>query len=199
VHPATRITCGDVSQDYTAFLGYHEGMRELQPSSAASCFNMTVKVKRNKSKGRYELRVDRPSSCGKFFSFETSIYSEWIRAINTAAGVFGGHSAIARVKPKGTNASRTLKIYTLPGTPEDALLESWRKEWKGGEGDPHHGAFFHGLTTIDFFALWKTVTNSAGVPLAVSKWTEVDFPLAMVVFGSVPDPDPEGLAGEEFH
>jgi hypothetical protein len=199
VHPALRMKCGDATVEFTKFLQHHAGMSEIKPASAASCFNMEVRVRRNKATARYELQVDRPKFCGNFLSYEMSIFSEWIRAINSANPTTG-HSAIARVKPEGLDGPRTLKIYTLPGTKEDDELEQWRKDWNDaqGEGEPHHGAFFHGLTTIDYFALWKTVTDPDGNQLTLKEWTEVKFPLALVVYGTVDDPNPEADEGEEF-
>jgi hypothetical protein len=111
-----------------------------------------------------------------------SIFTEWIRSIGSS-----GHSALARVKPEGSEETKSLKIYTVLGTPEDDLLQTWMTT----ADDPHHGAFFHGLTTIDYFAIWKVVSDRQGQLLDVDTWTDVPFPLAMVVFGTVKDPDPE--------
>ncbi|HEV3458098.1 MAG TPA: hypothetical protein VHG32_16145 [Thermoanaerobaculia bacterium] len=194
LHPATQITCGAVSLDTSGFLRHYPGMAEIKPASAASCFEMAVRVRRNVGQRRYELQVDRPSTCGNFFSYEMSIFTEWIRSIN-GSGPPSGHSAIARVRPAGQNGDKTLKIYTLPGTPEDTLLEQWKT---AGTAEPHHGAFFYGLTTIDYFAIWKTVTDKQHNPRDVPDWTNVPFPLAMVVFGSVDDPNPEADEGGPF-
>lgn len=186
IHPALSLVCGDTTLDASTFLGHFPGMSEIQPSSAASCFDLTVEVRRNKAQHRIELRVDRPKSCGNFFSFEMSIFTEWIRAIGGTGTA--GHSALARVKPEGSTGTTSLKIYTMPGTPEDEQLATWMAT----PDDPHHGAFFHGLTTIDYFAIWKVVSDKETHALKdVNDWTSVPFPLAMVVFGKVTDPNPE--------
>ncbi len=198
LHPLTRITCGATVVDFVPFLGFSQGMSQIKDASAAKCFEMKVWVRRNTGQHRYEFQVDRPPNCGNFFAYEMSIFSEWIRSVDHLDAA-KGHSALARVKPAGSSKNVTLKIYTLPGTAEDQQLATWQQDWENNQEEPHHGAYFHGLTTIDHFSVWKTVTNSQGQKLAVSDWKEVKFPLAMVVFGAVPDPDPNEDNGEDFH
>ena len=204
IHPAVKLTCGETTTDFTKFLTHLEGMSEIKPASAAKCFEMEVRVRRsvdrrNEQRRTVELQVDRPSNCGNFFAFEMAIFPDWIRAIDRDNPTTSGHSALVRVKPEGSDRTRTLKIYTMPGTPEDEKLRQWLADWEAGGEENHHGAFFHGLTTIDYFQIWKAITNRAGDLEEVADWKDVDFPLAMVVYGTVADPDPEEHEEEDFH
>jgi len=110
-----------------------------------------------------------------------SVFSDWIRRLE-----HGGHAAIVRVRPEGIGP-QTLKIYTYPGTPEDDLLDRQRTETE----DTHLGTYFHGMMTFDYFAIVRTVRNRDGTWKTVDDWTEVPFPMALVVFGTKEDPDPE--------
>lgn len=180
IHPALKIDCDTADLDATGFLAYHEGMSEIQASSAATCFDTRLWVRQRDDLDRYEFLANRHRYCGNFASFELSVFTEWIRQLSNT-----GHSAIVRVRPEGMGY-RTLKIYTYPGTPADALLASFM-----GSADPHHGAYLHGMLTFDYFSIIKTLRNQDGSWKSVPEWTEVPFPLALVVFGGKEDPDPE--------
>jgi len=126
IHPAMTITCGATTMDATGFLAYHDGMSEIQPSSAAKCFSTELQVRKNDQEQRYEFKTNRPKHCGNFASFEASVFTEWIRALPN-----GGHSAIVRVRPEELGP-QTLKIY--PGTADDTLLANMM-----GSTDEHFG------------------------------------------------------------
>lgn len=180
IHPAMSITCGGTTVDFRSFLAYHDGMAEIKPTSAASCFDTHLWARRNDAKNRYEFETDRKKTCGNFASFEMSIFTEWIRELSN-----GGHSAIARVSPEGMGPE-TLKIYTYPGTAEDTLLAS-----KMASTDPHFGTYLHGMMSFDYFSIVKALRTQQGDWIDFDGWKEVAFPLALVVFGSKEDPDPE--------
>ena len=170
-----KIDCGGTKLDASGFLAYHNKMSEIQPSSAAKCFDTQLWVRHQPSKDRYEFKTNRHKHCGNFASFEMSIFTEWIRELSN-----GGHSAIVRVRPEDLGP-RTLKIYTYPGTTEDNLMASLMSGT-----DTHHGTFFHGMMTFDYFNIVRTIEDLNDG----SEWAEIDFPLALVVFGSKVDPDP---------
>lgn len=183
IHPALTIDCtgdGGGVLDATGFIAYHEGMREVLASSAATCFDTRLCVRRNASESRYEFRVDRNRRCGNFVSYELSVFDEFIRELGT-----GGHSALTRVRPEN-RPFETLKIYTYPGTAADDLIHSFDES-----ADPQHGTFLHGMMTFDYFSIVRTVRTREGVFLPLTNWTEVPFPLAMVVFGEKEDPNPD--------
>ena len=177
--PAMTIECDDATMDATSFLAYHPKMSEIKPSSAAKCFNTQLWVRLNDDEDRYEFKTNRHNHCGNFASYEMSVFTDFIRELSN-----GGHSAIVRVTPEDSGP-KTLKIYTYPGTAEDDELASFM-----GSDDPHHGTSYHGMNTFDYFAIQKTVTDLDGNFLDLDEWTEVAFPMAMVVFGAKEDPDP---------
>lgn len=181
IHPALTIDCqGGGSLDASSFIAYHDGMSEIQPSSAAACFDTRLWVRRNAAEHRYEFRAQRSRRCGNFASFEFSIFDDWIRELGN-----GGHSALVRVRPEGL-PFQTLKIYTYPGTAADDLIHGFEQS-----EEPQDGAILHGMMTRDYFAIVKTARTRDGTFLPLSDWTEVPFPLALVAFGQKPDPDPD--------
>ena len=156
--------------DATDFLTHHTGMSEIKASSAAKCFATKLLVRRNQGEGRFEFETNRNRRCGNFASFEMLILGERVRGLPN-----GGHSALAVVAPKGLGP-RLLKIYTYEGTEEDAELA-------GVGEDEQLTITLHGMNTFDFFNIVRTVTNSDGSFKDLPDWTEVRFPMALVVFG----------------
>jgi hypothetical protein len=211
LHPLTGLTCGNQTVNFIPFMKYHEGSGEISKGSAQSCFKIKAQVRHrvvtiaNKSVPRYEFKVSRPKTCGNFVSFEMSVFSEWIRAVDSSDVTESkGHSAIARVKPGDAEEFHTVKVYTIPGTAEDNELRKWGEEWrkhKAGQladAKPHHGVFYYGVTTIDFYSIAKAVRDINMKFTFPKKWTAVEFPLAMVVYGTPADADPENDEGQDF-
>lgn len=181
IHPALKIECDNAGTlDATTFLAHFAGMSEIQPSSAAKCFDTKLWVRRNAGKQRYEFRAQRHKHCGNFASFEYSVFDEWIRRLGN-----GGHSALMRVRPEGMPL-RTLKLYTYPGTAIDDIIESYL-----ASAEVHQGGVVHGMLTFDYFSIVRTIRSRTGEWLPVTDWAEVKFPLALVAFGAKSDPDPE--------
>jgi hypothetical protein len=71
-------------------------------------------------------------------------------------------------------------LDTCEGTPEHALLNDIGR---GHEADCR--LYFHGMLTYDYFSIAKTVRDRDGHWLDPADWTEIKFPLALVVFGEV--------------
>jgi hypothetical protein len=100
LHPLTGITCGNQTVNFIPFMKYHEGSGEISKESAQSCFKIKAQVRyqvvtmANKPVPRYEFKVSRPKTCGNFVSFEMSVFSEWIRAVDGSdVTETKGHSA----------------------------------------------------------------------------------------------------------
>ena len=122
LHPLTRLECGAEVTEFVPFMKYHDGAGEITAGSAAKCFSIETEVRyretkiNNKKVPRYEFKVSRPPNCGNYLSFEMSVFSEWIRAVDSSdPNEAKGHSALARVKPTGSTDFKTIKVYTLPG------------------------------------------------------------------------------------
>lgn len=176
IHPALRMTCGEVTLDMRSQLKYYAGMRKIKPESAATCLQRRkLFVRRNQTKARYEFQEEGAGKlCGNFAIFHvTSINPEWVRKIS------GGHSALARVY-SGDAGPFTLKLYTYESTSEDRLLE----EISDGR-DTGRGLYLHGMLSYDYFSILKTVRDRERNWLDAPEWTEVRFPLVLVVFGRV--------------
>jgi hypothetical protein len=57
--------------------------------------------------------------------------------------------------------------------------------------NPNRRLYFHGMLTYDYFSVLKTVRDKDGNWLDPMDWTEVRFPLALVVFGEVAQEEDE--------
>ena len=55
---------------------------------------------------------------------------------------------------------------------------------------------FHGMLTIDYFSVLKTIRTANGTWRVVANWTPVPFPLAMVIYGKG---DPASDAGKRVY
>jgi hypothetical protein len=172
MHPALSIARGGDTLSFTSFLTVFEKMAAIKPSTATSCIeDRTLDVRYNKKQKRYEFR-EQGGRCGNFAIVEvTSTNKEWVRSID------GGHSAIVRVSADG-KSRRTLKLYTLDGSVEDKWLDGIMK---GEESSKRK--LLHGLFTYDWYSIVTTVHTKSGTWLKPTKWTQVKFPLAFVVYG----------------
>jgi hypothetical protein len=171
IHPALSFACGDTTYDFTPFLRVFEGMPHIQDQTTSNCIReRKLQVRRENS--RYEFK-EEGGQCGNFAIVQARINPAWIRAIS------GGHSAIARVLA-GNEGPFTLKLYTYAGTPEDDRLAAIQAD-ADTSNDP---LMLQGLFTYDYFSILKATRDQSGQWLAVDHWTPVDFPLALVVFGS---------------
>lgn len=176
IHPALQFACGDFTLDLRPQLKYYPGMRRIKPESAATCLrDRRLSVRKNAARARYEF-VEQGAGklCGNFAIFHvTSINPDWVRKIS------GGHSALARVF-SGDAGPFTLKLYTYDNTPEDRLLE----EISEGR-DTGRRLYLHGMLSYDYFSILKTLRDREGHWHDVPDWTQVRFPLVLVVFGKV--------------
>jgi len=171
VHPALSITCEGEEVSFASFLTYFPGMRAVKPATAVSCIDRR-KLEVRYEDGQYVFREDG-GQCGNFAIVEVgSVNPDWIRKID------GGHSAIARVSPDGKSRT-TLKIYTLSGSDADKWLAEVKKQGQGSER-----RFLHGMFTYDYYSIVKSIRTRDGNWLKPDQWTQVEFPLAFVVFGA---------------
>jgi len=180
IHPALRIECGSFVLDMKKFLKAYRGMRSIQPTSAQECVS-TRKLYVRKNQSRYEFLEEGGNNCGNFVVVDSHINSEWVRALSN-----GGHTAIARVNFGCFDnfpclGPYTLKLYTYPGTPEDAILTNFLT----GTGNDAQNHYFHGMLTYDYFSIIKTLRKEDGAWIDPADWTPVKYPIAMVVFGEI--------------
>jgi hypothetical protein len=147
-------------------------MAAIKPATTVSCLdNRRLDVRYNGKRRRYEFR-EQGGRCGNFAIVEvTSTDKDWVTRIE------GGHSAMVRVTPDGLGL-RTLKLYTLTGSTVDTWLDS---VMQGQEFSQRK--LIHGLFTYDFFAIIQTVRTGQGQWLRPKAWTQVQSPLAFVVYG----------------
>jgi hypothetical protein len=180
LHPAMKIVCGSDTLSFESFLTYYPGMRAIKPSSADNCVR-TRTVSIRFADDRYEITEDGGGNCGNFAIVEVGyVEPKWVRTIG------GGHSAIARVSLNGESRT-TLKIYTLHGSDADKWLAKVQSTGQGGDR-----VYLHGMLTYDYFAFVKTVRSEDKQWRYPTKWTNVQYPFAFVVFGM-----PESAPWEE--
>lgn len=174
VHPALAIkpVSGEQGLDFQTFLKFHQGLPSIKSTSAASCLEKR-KLFIRREKGKFFFK-EEGGQCGNFIKAEATIPQEWIRKIN------GGFSALARVTPP-EEATFSLKIYGMDGTPGGTLLESLKTQ------PDDRRIFLHGLLTYDYFAIVRAARQQDGTWLKIPNWKPVPFPLALVIFGEVTD------------
>jgi hypothetical protein len=77
----------------------------------------------------------------------------------------------------------TLKLYAMPGTEIEPRLVT------AANGTEPVSLVVHGMITYDYWSMVKklTVRSEAGAVSwkSFTAWTDIDFPLALVVFGEV--------------
>jgi hypothetical protein len=177
IHPALSLECGGTTIPFASFLKIHPGMSAIQDASAEQClsrFKMWVQRRTVASKPEYQFYEERPSKCGNFVVVDAVVDPRYVRAVN------GGHSAIAQVWV-GEAGPFPLKLYSYASTPEDAAIAAIGSS---GNEEPESTLKLHGMLTVDYFAVLKTARTPAGSWRALSAWTPVKFPLALVVFGT---------------
>lgn len=175
IHPAMALRCGTTTIDFSSFLTIVPGMSRILDSSADQCLSgYRLWVRRNVAAQEYEFFEQRPNRCGNFAILDAVVDPRYVRAIR------GGHSALAQVWAAEEGGPYPLKLYSYDGTPEDTTIAQIGTQ---NNEEPDASLQLHGMLTIDYFSVLKTVRTQAGNWRAVSIWTPVRFPLAMVVFG----------------
>jgi hypothetical protein len=170
IHPATSITCGGQPISFQPFIVALPGMRAVKPTTAQSCIEKRKLDVRFRN-GAYEFK-EQGGQCGNFAIVEVAkLKPEWIR------GTTGGHSAIARISADGQSRT-TLKIYTLAPSEADQWLA---KVMTQGTGNKRK--LVHGLFTYDYFSILKVIRKADGSFKKPQAWTEVSFPVALVLLG----------------
>ncbi len=173
VHPALELRCGNSGTiDFSHFLTIVPGMGVIQAESADQCIE-GYKLWVRKNGSEYQFLEDRPGKCGNFAIVDAVVDPRYVRQVG------GGHSAIAQVWAVD-GRSHSLKLYTYSNTPEDASIAAIGTS---GNDEPSQTLPLHGLLTVDYFSVLKTVRDQSGTWLSVPEWTEIRFPLALVVFG----------------
>jgi hypothetical protein len=177
IHPVLKLVCGSDTIDFSSFLTIVPNMTAIQEASAEECLaGYQVWVRRNATKKEYEFFERRPNKCGNFTILGATVDPRYVRAIK------GGHAAIAQASTGAGEEGSVfpIKLYTYDGTPEDAKVA---EIGSSNNEEPVEALRLHGLFTIDYFSVLKAVRTQAGTWKAVSSWTPVQFPLALVVFG----------------
>ena len=178
IHPALSLECnGTPAISFASFLKIYPGMSAIQDASAEKClsgFRMWVQRRTVKAKPEYQFYEERPSVCGNFAVVEAVVDPRYVRAVS------GGHSAIAQVWV-GEAGPFPLKLYTYDHTPEDSQIAAIGS---AGNDEPESSLKLHGMLTVDYFAVLKAARSPNGNWRALSTWTPVKFPLALVVFGT---------------
>jgi hypothetical protein len=171
IHPVTHIKAGSSEVSFGGFIKAFAGMSHVKPETAASIIaDKALRVRYNSSAQQYEFLVQ--GKTGNFAIVEVgNINRDWIRTIE------GGHSAIARVSPDGQSRA-SLKLYTLSGTDADAWLHAVEQGQQSSRR-----ILFHGLFTFDYFSIIKAVRTQSGAWSTDKGWRNVEFPMALVVFG----------------
>jgi hypothetical protein len=175
IHPATRIACkNEESLDFIKNFRSFPDLRHIKASSAHDCITgFQLWVRFHAAGNHYEFAQDRPGNCGNFAIVEvTSVPQEWIQKTN------GGHTAIGRVSTDGSD-DLTLKFYAVEGSAAD----DWLDRLKAGHPQLDDPRLVHGILTYDFFAMVRAIGDSGGTLGRPTEWTEVKFPLALVVLG----------------
>jgi len=172
VHPALAINCEAQNLTFSNFLKVFPGMRAISPSTTASCVaDRQLEVRSDSNNERYLFR-ESGGKCGNFAIVEVdNIVGNSVRSVG------GGHSAIARVSPDGQSIV-TLKLYTL--APSE--IDNWLAGLSNSSPTPNM-KLVHGLFTYDYFAFQKLLHPRGGEWRSLPDWTNVNFPLALVVFG----------------
>lgn len=180
IHPAITLRCGADTIDFSSFLTIVPDMAAIQESSTEQCLSgYQLWVRRNATKQEYEFFERRPNRCGNFAVLSAVVDPRYVRSIS------GGHASIAQVSTSQAGPF-PLKLYSYDGTPEDATIA---QIGNSNNEEPGETLELHGLLSVDYFSVLKTVRTQAGTWRAVSSWTPVEFPLAMVVFGkAIPSP-----------
>ena len=180
IHPATRIACKN-SEPLSFIKNFRSfpGLKRIKASSAHDCITgLQLWVRFHAEGDHYELAQNRPGNCGNFAIVEvTSVPQEWIQKTG------GGHTAIARVSTDGED-DLTLKLYTVEGSAAD----DWFTRLKAGQPQLDDPRLVHGILTYDYFSMVRAIGDSGGELGKPSTWTEVRFPLAMVVLGGTDTP-----------
>jgi hypothetical protein len=179
IHPATSIACqGSTTLTFVKNLRAFTGLRHIQASSAHNCltnFKLWVRFHNEANSNHYEFFQRRPSNCGNFVIVEvTSLPQEWIRIASGG----GGHTAIARVLANGQD-TLTLKLFALEGSEANA----WLARVKDGKPSLDDPRLVHGVLTYDYSQIFQTIGTAGGQLGTPTDWTEVKFPLALVLLG----------------
>jgi len=175
IHPVMEMRCGGTTIDFAPFMGIVPNMSRILDASADQCISgFKLWVRRNTTTKEYEYFEERPNRCGNFAVLDAVVDPRFVRAVR------GGHSALAQVWTGEEGGPYPFKLYTYAGTPEDATIE---QIGSANNEAPEETLQFHGMLTIDYFWVLKTVRTQAGTWRVVANWTRVPFPLAMVVFG----------------
>jgi len=177
IHPATRITCGQTDLNFVPFFRSFANLRHIAATSAHTCITslrIWVRYHNEHNEDQYEFFQDRPSTCGNFAIVAVSgLPTEWIQATG------GGHTAVARVTANGSTTI-TLKLYAVAGTPTD----EWFGRVKNGQQQLTDPQLVHGVLTYDYFAMVRAIGETNGALNKPSAWTEIRFPLALVILGA---------------
>lgn len=175
IHPAMMLRCGDTTIDFSSFLNIVPKMAKILDESADKCLaGYRLWVRRNKVKQEYEFFEERPNRCGNFAILDAVVDPRFVRPIK------GGHSALAQVWAGEEGGPYPIKLYTYEGTPVNARIVQIASE---ANEEPDQSLRMHGLLTVDYYSVLKTVRIQSGTWRVVANWTPVRFPLAMVVFG----------------
>ena len=178
IHPALSLECaGSAPINFASYLTIYPGMAAIQDASAEKClsgFKMWVRRRTVGGNPEYQFLEERPNVCGNFAVVEAVVDPRYVRAVS------GGHSSIAQVWV-GEAGPFPLKLYTYAGTAEDSSIVAIGNS---GNEEPESTLKLHGMLTVDYFAVLKASRTESGNWRALSSWTAVKFPLALVVFGA---------------
>jgi hypothetical protein len=175
IHPATRIACADSEPlDFIKNFRSFPDLKHIKASSSHDCVTgFQLWVRFHSPGNHFEFAQNRPGNCGNFAIVEVmSVPQEWIQKTN------GGHTAIARISTDGAD-DLTLKLYSVEGSAAD----DWLTRLKDGHPQLDDPRLVHGILTYDYFAMIRAIGDSGGQLGKPEEWTEVKFPLAMVVLG----------------
>lgn len=174
IHPVMDLTCGTTTLDFTNMLTIVDNMARIKDESASQCLaGYKLWVRRDAAKSEYQFLEERPGRCGNFAVVEALIDHRYVRSVS------GGHSALAQVWA-GEEGPYPLKLYSYAGRPEDDEIAAIGT---AANEEPEQTISYHGLLTVDYFSVLKTVRTAGGTWRALSSWTSVPFPLALVVYG----------------
>ena len=154
IHPATRITCdGAKPVDFIKHFRTFPGLTHIQPASAQTCLStLRIWVKYHADEDQYEFFQRRSGKCGNLAIVEvTGLPREFIQQTG------GGRTAIGRITANGED-TRTLKLYTIAGTPAD----EWFARVKDSKEQFDDPRLVQGFLTYDYFAIIRALEEKDG-------------------------------------
>lgn len=191
IHPVTSMTVGDKTINFRPEIKALVGWKPPKAKSARTIIQETKLFVRHRN-GQYELRLDpfRKSIPNWAVVEIEDINPKWIRPTE------GGQSAIARVSVDGDKIT-TIRLYTMDGSEADAWLTKIKNE-----GLPQKDQKVLGMITYDYFAIAKSVSSydpqtDQRTWLKPDEWTEVKYPVALVLFGPTKITPPDWISSPD--